>query len=256
MTVIFFVLAILVVGNVDSATPAAPSPVDCSSVILNLADCLSYVSAGSTVKKPEGTCCSGLKTILDTSPECLCEGLKSSSSFGITLDMNRAINLPKVCHLTASPPTCQLGPGTGGASPETPELQRTGGAGLMQMALIMGVVFSRLMNEIRIVEVGVPRARGRGVKHLWKEVWVACMLTVGMAHRWYAGQLEGLMPIGLLQVGLAAVAVGRAAIGWFWGVGQVVRLILAGMQPLVLCWWGGWGVAGWVFGLLLVSLVQ
>ncbi|KAM7485743.1 hypothetical protein LguiA_001755 [Lonicera macranthoides] len=49
---------------------AAPAPaVDCSSVILNLADCLSFVTAGSTVKKPKWSFCSGLKTVLKTDAE-------------------------------------------------------------------------------------------------------------------------------------------------------------------------------------------
>ncbi|KAE8720440.1 Detected protein of unknown function [Hibiscus syriacus] len=71
----FFFLAILSISAVDAAHhhATAPSPsssssttpaVDCSTLILNMADCLSFVSSGSEVSKPEGTCCSGLKTVL------------------------------------------------------------------------------------------------------------------------------------------------------------------------------------------------
>ncbi|XP_010547663.1 PREDICTED: non-specific lipid-transfer protein-like protein At5g64080 isoform X2 [Tarenaya hassleriana] len=80
----------------------APSPsVDCSELILNMADCLPFVSSDSPAEKPEGTCCSGLKTVLNTKAECLCEGLKSSGSFGITLNVTKALTLPAACKLHA-----------------------------------------------------------------------------------------------------------------------------------------------------------
>ncbi|KAM7510903.1 hypothetical protein LguiB_009778 [Lonicera macranthoides] len=57
-------------SSASGAHHAAPAPaVDCSSVILNLADCLSFVTASSTVKKPEGSFRSGLKTVLKTNAE-------------------------------------------------------------------------------------------------------------------------------------------------------------------------------------------
>ncbi|XP_023638183.1 non-specific lipid-transfer protein-like protein At5g64080 [Capsella rubella] len=81
---------------------AAPAPsVDCSTLILNMADCLSFVSSGGTVAKPEGTCCSGLKTVLKTDAECLCEAFKSSASLGVTLNITKASTLPAACKLHA-----------------------------------------------------------------------------------------------------------------------------------------------------------
>ncbi|MBA0804341.1 hypothetical protein Gohar_003929 [Gossypium harknessii] len=86
-------------------TASAPSPssssVDCSSLILNMADCLSFVSSGSEVSKPEGTCCSGLKTVLKTDAECLCEAYKSSASLGVTLNVTKAMTLPALCKVSA-----------------------------------------------------------------------------------------------------------------------------------------------------------
>ncbi|PWA49827.1 xylogen protein 1 [Artemisia annua] len=60
-----------------------------------MADCLSYVTAGSTVKKPEGTCCSGLKTVLKTDDaECLCEAFKNSAQLaGVSLNVTKAMGL-------------------------------------------------------------------------------------------------------------------------------------------------------------------
>ncbi|XVE93101.1 hypothetical protein REPUB_Repub01dG0161200 [Reevesia pubescens] len=99
-------LAILSIWAVDAAHhhASAPSPsssVDCSSLILNMADCLSFVSSGSQVSKPEGTCCSGLRTVLKADAECLCEAFKSSASLGVTLNVTKALTLPAVCKISA-----------------------------------------------------------------------------------------------------------------------------------------------------------
>ncbi|KAJ4716642.1 Non-specific lipid-transfer protein-like protein [Melia azedarach] len=111
------------------AAAESPAPaVDCSSLVLNMADCLSFVSAGSTVTKPEATCCSGLKTVLKTDAECLCEAFKSSASLGVTLNVTKALTLPSLCKISAPPaancalslsPTAAPGvsPTAGGASP-------------------------------------------------------------------------------------------------------------------------------------------
>ncbi|KAK8564179.1 hypothetical protein V6N13_005603 [Hibiscus sabdariffa] len=108
-----FSLAILSIWAVDAAHhhATAPSPssssstttpaVDCSTLILNMADCLSFVTGGSEVSKPEGTCCSGLKTVLKTGPECLCEAFKSSASMGVSLNVTKASTLPAACKVSA-----------------------------------------------------------------------------------------------------------------------------------------------------------
>ncbi|KAE8729590.1 Non-specific lipid-transfer protein-like protein [Hibiscus syriacus] len=111
-------LSILSVWAVDAAhnhhsAAAAPSPSsssgDCSSLILNMADCLSFVSSGSHVSKPEGTCCTGLKTVIETDADCLCEAFKSSASLGVSLNLTRASTLPAVCSITvSSAPKCAL----------------------------------------------------------------------------------------------------------------------------------------------------
>ncbi|TYH25958.1 hypothetical protein ES288_A03G211500v1 [Gossypium darwinii] len=109
-----FSLAILSILAVDAAqhhalAPSPSSPVDCSSLILNMADCLSFVSSGSKTSKPEGTCCSGLKTVLKAGPQCLCEAFKSSASLGVTLNVTKAMTLPAACKVSAPSATqCAL----------------------------------------------------------------------------------------------------------------------------------------------------
>ncbi|XWS68323.1 hypothetical protein CRYUN_Cryun04dG0080400 [Craigia yunnanensis] len=121
------ILAFLSIWAVDAAHhhAAAPSPssssVDCSSLILNMADCLSFVSSGSQVSKPDGTCCSGLKTVLKADPDCLCEAFKSSASLGVTLNVTKALTLPAVCKVSAPPATncASVQPSTTAGAPTT-----------------------------------------------------------------------------------------------------------------------------------------
>ncbi|KAL7157196.1 hypothetical protein ABFS83_02G061200 [Erythranthe nasuta] len=99
-----------------SAAHSAPTPgVDCSSLVLEMADCLPYVTEGGTAAKPNGQCCSGLKTVLKTDADCLCEAFKNSAQLGVTLNLTKALALPTACHVSApSVSNCAL---SGGAAP-------------------------------------------------------------------------------------------------------------------------------------------
>lgn len=66
-----------------------------------MADCLSFVQNGSIATKPEGSCCSGLKVVLDNGPICLCEAFKSSAQFGVVLNVTKALTLPSACKIHA-----------------------------------------------------------------------------------------------------------------------------------------------------------
>ncbi|KAJ8767989.1 hypothetical protein K2173_020929 [Erythroxylum novogranatense] len=104
---------------------AAPAPgVECTNLVLSMADCLTYVMNGSTTTKPEKTCCSGLKTVLDTDAECLCEAFKNSAQFGVALNVSKALTLPAACKLHAPPASkcgLSLSPsGSPGAAPTLP----------------------------------------------------------------------------------------------------------------------------------------
>ncbi|KAL4279323.1 hypothetical protein GQ457_03G004710 [Hibiscus cannabinus] len=130
-------LFILSVFAVDAAHhAAAPSPsssssVDCNTLIVNMAGCLSFVSSGSTASKPDGACCSGLKTVLKSGPECLCEAFKNSASFGITLNVTKAMTLPAACKVSApaSATNCALSPaGAPGMAPTGTPGTFSGGA--------------------------------------------------------------------------------------------------------------------------------
>ncbi|XP_061350367.1 non-specific lipid transfer protein GPI-anchored 31 [Gastrolobium bilobum] len=103
-SLILCVLAIWAVVDLAhcASTHNSPAPsVDCSNLVLTMADCLSFVTNGSTTTKPEGTCCSGLKSVLKTAPACLCEAFKSSAQFGVILNVTKATSLPAACKVSA-----------------------------------------------------------------------------------------------------------------------------------------------------------
>ncbi|KAL2343784.1 hypothetical protein Fmac_005069 [Flemingia macrophylla] len=105
-SVLLCVLAVCVVvvpsDGGGGSSPNAPAPsVDCSNLVLTMADCLSFVTNASNVTKPEGTCCSALKSVLKTAPACLCEAFKSSANFGVVLNVTKATTLPAACNVSA-----------------------------------------------------------------------------------------------------------------------------------------------------------
>ncbi|GFP78889.1 non-specific lipid-transfer protein-like protein at5g64080 [Phtheirospermum japonicum] len=65
-----------------------------------MADCLSYVTAGGTATKPEGTCCSGLKTVLKIDVQCRAR-LSGTARSLASRSNDQALALPAAC-------TCSL----------------------------------------------------------------------------------------------------------------------------------------------------
>ncbi|MCL7024238.1 hypothetical protein MKW94_012354 [Papaver nudicaule] len=95
------VLAIFACATVVNSKTAPAPAVDCSTIIFSMADCLTFVTSGSKVTKPEGACCPGLKTVLKTDAQCICEAFKNSGSLGIVLDIKKAMTLPAACGVSA-----------------------------------------------------------------------------------------------------------------------------------------------------------
>ncbi|KAK9697156.1 hypothetical protein RND81_08G018700 [Saponaria officinalis] len=102
-TVMILTLASVVVMMADgAASNAAPSSVDCMTVTAtSMLDCVSYISNGSTIAKPQGGCCNGLKLVLNTHPECLCEVAKQGAAFDINI--TKAATLPTACGIHDAP---------------------------------------------------------------------------------------------------------------------------------------------------------
>ncbi|MCL7025520.1 hypothetical protein MKW94_012638 [Papaver nudicaule] len=83
-----------------------------------MSDCLTYVEAGSNLTTPEKGCCPEFAGLVESSPICLCQLLGNSSSLGIQLDVNKSLNLPKVCKVETPPVSlcATIGFPVGGAS--------------------------------------------------------------------------------------------------------------------------------------------
>ncbi|KAF8703697.1 hypothetical protein HU200_031779 [Digitaria exilis] len=90
--------------------PAAGGGIDqaCMNSLLNMSDCLTYVTQGSTARQPDAPCCPELAGMVGSNPICLCELLSGAAdSYGIAVDYGRALALPGICRV-ATPPvsTC------------------------------------------------------------------------------------------------------------------------------------------------------
>ncbi|XP_042059683.1 non-specific lipid transfer protein GPI-anchored 31-like [Salvia splendens] len=96
----FLVLLCMLLKSVHSAPPPAA---DCSSLVANMVDCLPFVTVGGTAQTPESTCCSGLKIVVESNPQCLCDAFKNSAQLGITLNVSKALTLPAACLLSTPP---------------------------------------------------------------------------------------------------------------------------------------------------------
>lgn len=70
---------------------------------MSMMDCLDYIQEGSNASSPAAKCCDELKSVVSTSPGCLCEGFKMASDLGIKIDMARALKMPQACSVPLPP---------------------------------------------------------------------------------------------------------------------------------------------------------
>ncbi|XP_018462784.2 non-specific lipid transfer protein GPI-anchored 4-like isoform X1 [Raphanus sativus] len=91
------------------AAPApGPSNSDCSSIIYDMMDCLSYLTPGSNDTKPTKVCCGGILSVLQFNPKCICVGLESSKTMGFAVNNTRARAMPTTCNLHIVAPHCAI----------------------------------------------------------------------------------------------------------------------------------------------------
>ncbi|KAJ6671724.1 NON-SPECIFIC LIPID TRANSFER PROTEIN GPI-ANCHORED 2 [Salix viminalis] len=88
----------------DLAPAAAPGPTavnECLEPLLNMSDCLEYVTQGSNLTVPDKNCCPELAGLIDSNVVCLCQLLGGgvAEQFGIALDVGRALKLPATCKI-------------------------------------------------------------------------------------------------------------------------------------------------------------
>ncbi|KAG6483315.1 hypothetical protein ZIOFF_059959 [Zingiber officinale] len=79
---------------------------DCSNVLTDLLDCLSYVSNGSKTSSPSAGCCIGVADVVIGSPSCICDALKQARELGVELNTSRVLALPAACDVKAPEMRC------------------------------------------------------------------------------------------------------------------------------------------------------
>ncbi|CAK9184632.1 unnamed protein product [Ilex paraguariensis] len=101
---------------------AAPGPsLDCFSYLANLSGCLTFVEAGSNLTMPEKGCCPELAGLVENKPICLCQLLGNSDSYGIQIEVAKALKLPDLCGVSTPPVSLCTAAGIPVAFPPTSE---------------------------------------------------------------------------------------------------------------------------------------
>ncbi|KAF5186382.1 Bifunctional inhibitor/lipid-transfer protein/seed storage 2S albumin superfamily protein [Thalictrum thalictroides] len=102
-TFVLVLVAFTVVAQLSHvARSEPPTELDCSDVVYNdLSGCLSFISDGLDIAKPDDGCCDGLKIAMegdyDYAAECACELFHNSGKFGVVLNATKAKTLSSVC---------------------------------------------------------------------------------------------------------------------------------------------------------------
>ncbi|KAL6005228.1 hypothetical protein ACLOJK_005790 [Asimina triloba] len=100
---------------------AQSSNSNCTSELVGLSPCLSYISGSS--QTPDSSCCTQLASVVQSAPQCLCLVLNGgATSLGITINQTKALELPAACNVqTTAVSDCSRVAGGPGVSPvETP----------------------------------------------------------------------------------------------------------------------------------------
>ncbi|XP_039155393.1 non-specific lipid transfer protein GPI-anchored 19 isoform X3 [Eucalyptus grandis] len=127
MTGASLVMALAVTVAVLCARAAAQS--GCTSVLIGLAPCLSFVTGSSST--PSSSCCSQLASVVQSQPRCLCMVLNGgASSLGVTLNQTLALALPGACNVQ-TPPISKCNASGGTVAPAgSPESSPSGKSGI------------------------------------------------------------------------------------------------------------------------------
>lgn len=74
----------------------------CTSVLISLSPCLNYITGNST--SPSQQCCRQLGSVVQSSPDCLCQVLNGGgSNLGINVNQTQALGLPTACNVQTPP---------------------------------------------------------------------------------------------------------------------------------------------------------
>ncbi|CAL4918523.1 unnamed protein product [Urochloa decumbens] len=140
----FLILAAALVAAASAQSSGGSGGSDCTSALVSLSPCMDYIS-GNGSSTPSSSCCSQLKSVVQSKPQCLCAviggGGASTSLGGVTIDRDRTLGLPAACNVQTPPASqCNAGSSSGGGSKATPPLPSGAAAALRGPAgLVLGL---------------------------------------------------------------------------------------------------------------------
>ena len=74
----------------------------CTSALISMAPCLNYITGNTT--SPSQQCCSQLRSVVQSSPDCLCQALNGGGSqLGLNINQTQALALPRACNVQTPP---------------------------------------------------------------------------------------------------------------------------------------------------------
>ncbi|KAB2050666.1 hypothetical protein ES319_A12G003500v1 [Gossypium barbadense] len=95
----------------------------CTPALTNLTPCLNYITGNTST--PSSACCSQLKTVVQSSPQCVCSMLSMGASLGITINQTLALKLPGSCQVQ-NPSLSQCNGGKSGTRSTAPAASPSG----------------------------------------------------------------------------------------------------------------------------------
>ncbi|XP_039126342.1 non-specific lipid transfer protein GPI-anchored 23-like [Dioscorea cayenensis subsp. rotundata] len=96
MAKLMLVISLISLFIISTLAAAPPTP-DCTPVLYQMADCVSFVQDGSNETFPDKKCCAAVTSAVAISPDCLCFALEQAANLGYKINMTQAALLPKDC---------------------------------------------------------------------------------------------------------------------------------------------------------------
>eukprot|EP01018_Ginkgo_biloba_P022170 Gb_02458 [translate_table: standard] len=91
-------------GLMGSVVAQSPPPSSgCTSSIVSLSPCLSYVTGSNNASAPAQGCCTALSSFVKTSANCLCQLVTSNNPLGFPINRTLALSLPGACKINTPP---------------------------------------------------------------------------------------------------------------------------------------------------------
>eukprot|EP01018_Ginkgo_biloba_P022175 Gb_02446 [translate_table: standard] len=130
MGMVVLIVIVAAGGLMGSVVAQSPPPSSgCTSSIVSLSPCLSYITGSNNASTPAQGCCTALSSVVKTGANCLCQLFTSNNPLGFPINRTLALSLPGACKIT-TPPLSQCkasspAPSTKGPipAPEPLELQ-------------------------------------------------------------------------------------------------------------------------------------